>query len=69
MIFSIEIDPGVYRELEDYILYYESKQRGLGVKFFADWEGSLEYLAKISSFLTKKYSRITDNYHLIDFLI
>ncbi len=58
MIYQIIIPESVYEELNDASLYYESKQKGLGVKFVLDWEESMNQLKKSPQLFQKKHKQL-----------
>ena len=53
MKFIIKIDPSVFEELEEAVLYYEFQQFELGEKLFTDWENTLEVVSKHPSSFQK----------------
>ncbi len=61
MKFIIKIDPCVFEELEDAVLYYEYQQSGLGEKLFIDWENTLEVVSKHPF----SFQKATGNYRQI----
>lgn len=57
MSFQIVITEGVYIELNDAALYYESQQSNLGVKFVLDWEATMLQLKQSPLLFQKKHKQ------------
>ena len=60
MTYQIIIPESVYVELNEAALYYESKQKNLGVSFVLNWESSMDQLKKAPYVISKKTQRITE---------
>jgi hypothetical protein len=55
MKYEVIIPHGVYEELNEAALYFESKQIDLGVKFLLDWEASMKLLKATPLHYQKKH--------------
>ena len=58
MIYHIIIPENVYEELNEAALYYESKQKNLGVKFILEWEAAMLRLKRSPQLYQKKHKQL-----------
>lgn len=56
-MFKVIITEGVYVELNEAALYYESKQFDLGLKFVIDWQDAMNQLKVSPLLFQKKYKQ------------
>jgi hypothetical protein len=58
MIYQVIVPESVYLELKETSLYYESKQKDLGLKFIVNWETAMEHLKESPLLYQKKHKRL-----------
>lgn len=58
MIYQVIIPESVYLELEEASTYYESKQKGLGLKFIESWETAMQHLGGAPLLYQKKRKQL-----------
>lgn len=54
MRYHVVIPESVYLELQEISIYYESKQKGLGLKFIISWETAMQHLGEAPLLYQKK---------------